>query len=104
MLDVEQGGRIQFGKLRAAVRKLRECPTLVTDIRSGVVPTVELLPNKASEFWDVVVRVKDTPGSWLGYELVDLAHYSLRALVFRDPLAASASLNVLRYIAERVGR
>ena len=104
MLDIEPGAKIELGKLQAAEKRLRECPTIQTNLKKGIVPTVELEPNKESQYWDVIIRVTDTPGSWLGYELVDLTRYSIQAVIFRDRWAALGAFGTARYIVERVSR
>lgn len=104
LLDIEPGAKITLGTLQAAEKRLRECPTLQTDLKKGIAPTIELEPNKESEYWDVLIRVLDTRGCWLGYELVDLGRYTIQAIIFRDRIAALEALGSLRYIIERVNR
>lgn len=104
MLDIEAGGKIRLGRFSSAQKRLRECPTLQTDVEKGIEPTISFEPDAKGEFWDVIVSVRDVSGSWLAYEILDLVWYSRQAVTYRDGRAAHAALGNLRYIIERAHR
>ncbi len=104
LLDIDQGGKIELGKLHAARTRLRACHTLKYDPERGIEPTVVLEQDPNSEFWDVVVTVVDRPGSWLGYCVVDVCWYSVTWVVFRDQIAGLEALGTMNYIVERLDR
>ena len=104
MLDAEPGGRVHLGRFRPALKKLRDCPTLRTDPGMGHMPNIEFEAISGSVYMDVVIQVYDTPGTWLGYEVVDVCRYAARAFLFRDWRAGIACLNKAKYIVDRVNR
>lgn len=104
MIDIQPGQRIELGKRRPALKKLRECSTLRCDPGKGELPAIEFDPNPGSVYLDVVIKVYDTPGTWLGYEVVDVCRYAARAFLFRDWLAGVAAQNTVGYIVDRVNR
>ena len=94
-----------LGKFLAARDRLRACPTLKTDPAKGIGPTVEFDVNGSQgEYRDVVVRVVERPGGWVGQGITDMFWYGLQFLISADDDALDEFNSTLAHTLNRLFR